>query len=75
MTVAQLKEQMDRHFDAQQHRMDAGFNSIHDKLNAILRTLDGKYRHHDEVLDLYERRLNDLEARRRQSRTTERQRS
>jgi hypothetical protein len=41
--------------------MDAGFNSMHDKLNAILRILDEKYQHHEKVLTEHDRRLSDLE--------------
>ena len=39
MTVAQLKQQMDRRFDQQRVRLDAGFSSMNDKLSAIVQTL------------------------------------
>lgn len=65
MTVAQLKQQMDRRFDEQRVRMDAGFSSLHDKLNAILRTLNAKDDNQQEVLDEHEERLRDLETWRR----------
>ena len=65
MTVAQLKQQMDRRFDEQRVRMDAGFTSLHDKLNAILQVLDRKSDHHFNILHEHEERLSDLEAWRR----------
>ena len=51
MTVVQLKQQIDRRFDEQRVRLDAGFTSLHDKLNAILRTLKSKDDNQQEVLD------------------------
>lgn len=62
MTVAQLKQQMDRRFDEQRVRMDAGFSSLHDKMNAILLILDKKSDHHFQILHEHEERLCDLEA-------------
>jgi hypothetical protein len=38
------------------------FNSMNDKLNAILAILDKKYRHHDKILTEHERRLKDLDT-------------
>ena len=54
-------EAVDERFDRLTARMDAGFSSIHDKLNAILNVLDEKYRHHEKVLTAHDRRLKDLE--------------
>ena len=68
MTVAQLKQQMDRRFDEQRVRMDAGFTSMHDKLNAILQILDRKSDHHFKILHEHEERLSDLETWRRTTR-------
>lgn len=65
MTVAHLKQQMDRRFDEQSARMDAGFSSLHDKLNAILRALRTKDDHLQQVVDVHEERLKELEAWRR----------
>ena len=68
MTVFQLKQQMDRHFDEQRVRMDAGFSSLHDKMNAILQILDKKSDHHFKILHEHEERLSDLETWRRTTR-------
>lgn len=68
MTVAQLKQQMDRRFDEQHVRMEAGFSSLHDKLNALLRTLKAKDDNQQEILDEHEERLRDLETWRRTTR-------
>jgi hypothetical protein len=86
MTVAYLKERMDRRFKAVDQRfkavdkrfnavdarfdrltarVDAGFVSVHEKLNAILHVLDDEYEHHREILNNHEERLKDLEADRR----------
>jgi hypothetical protein len=76
MTVAQLKDRMDarfktvdtrfeavdKRFDQLTARMDAGFSSLHDKMNAILQILDKKSDHHFKILHEHESRLNDLEA-------------
>ena len=48
---------VDKRFDRLTARMDAGFSSMHDKLNAILNILDKKYRHHEKVLTEHDRRL------------------
>ena len=75
MTVAQLKEQMDRRFTMVDQRfdaiddrfdrltsgMDAGFASLHDKMNAILRALTNRDDHQQKVLNEHEERLRDLE--------------
>ena len=68
MTVFQLKQQIDRRFDEQRVRLDAGFTSLHDKLNAILRTLKSKDDNQQEVLDEHEERLRDLATWRRSTR-------
>ena len=68
MTVAQLKLQMDRRFDEQTVRMDAGFNSLHDKLNAILQALTTREDHQQKILHEQEDRLGDLETCRRATR-------
>jgi hypothetical protein len=82
MTVGQLKERMDarfkavdrrfdavdRRFDQMNGKMDAGFSSLHDKLNAILQILDKKSDHHFKILNEHEERLGDLETWRRTTR-------
>lgn len=68
MTVAQLKQQMDRRFDEQRVRIDAGFSSLHDKLNAILLILDKKSDHYFKILHEHDERLSDLETWRRTAR-------
>ena len=79
MSVAQLKQQMDRRFDALDKRfeavdrrfdaiegqMRAGFESLHNKLNSMFRRLDHKFDHHQTIVDVYEDRLQELEAWRR----------
>jgi hypothetical protein len=65
MTVAQLKQQMDRRFDEQRVRMDAGFRSVNDKLGSILQALKNEYGHHQQILNEREERLRDLETGRR----------
>ena len=76
MTVAHLKERMDQRFKAADRRfddvdkrfdrlsarMDAGFASLHEKLNAILLILDKKSDYHFKILHEHEERLCDLEA-------------
>jgi chromosome segregation ATPase len=54
-------ETVDKRFEKLTARMDAGFLSLHEKLNAMLRVLDGKYEHHRKILNNHEERLNDLE--------------
>ena len=63
-------EAVDKRFDWLTVRMDAGFSSMHDKMNAILRVLDDKYEHHRTVLNTHEDRLQDLEDWRRTTRHT-----
>ena len=53
---------VDERFDRMERGMDAGFHSLHDKLNSILRILDEKHEHHAKVEDEHDRRLKDLEA-------------
>lgn len=65
MTVAQLKQQMDRRFDQQRVRLDAGFSSMNDKLSAILQTLKTTDDHQQQILDEHDERLRDLETWRR----------
>ena len=76
MTVAHLKERMDqrfkavdkrfkavdRRFDEQRIRIDAGFSSLHDKLNAILRALKAWDDHQQQIIDEHEERLRELET-------------
>ena len=65
MTVAHLKERMDAGFNDQRVRIEAGFSSMNDKLNAILFALRAKDDHQQEILNEHEERLKDLEAWRR----------
>ena len=58
-------DDVDKRFDRLSARMDAGFASLHEKLNAILRIVDDKYKHHGKILSNHEGRLTDLESRRR----------
>ncbi|MBI3493249.1 MAG: hypothetical protein HY047_15940 [Acidobacteria bacterium] len=57
---------IDRRFDALEKalnaRIDARFGSVNDKLTTILNILDKKYDNHQMILDLYEVRLQELEA-------------
>jgi hypothetical protein len=85
MTVARLQERMDQRFkvvdkrfeavdqrfDQLTVRMDAGFRSMHDKLDklgAILHSLDNKSDHHFNILNEHDERLSDLESWRRTGR-------
>jgi hypothetical protein len=43
-------------------RIDSRFGLLNDKLTTILNILDRKYDHHQEILDVHERRLNDIDA-------------
>jgi len=75
MTVSHLKEQMDRRFKTVHQRfdaiddrfdrltstMDAGFASLHDKMNSILRALTNQDHHQQDLLNEHEERLRDLE--------------
>jgi DNA anti-recombination protein RmuC len=58
-------ESVDKRFDALETslgaRIDARFGSVNDTLTAILQILDKKHDHHRKVLDVHERRLQDLE--------------
>ena len=65
MTVAQLKERMDAGFTDQRVRIEAGFSSMNDKLNAILSALRAKDDNQQQILDEHDERLKDLEAGRR----------
>ncbi len=58
MTVARLKERMDRRFNAVDKRLD----SLSEKLDAIQLGLTREYRHHGKVLDEHEKRIKDLET-------------
>jgi len=71
-TVDKRFELVDARFDRLTARMDAGFVSMHDKLNAILRILDDKYQHHHKILGNHEDRLTDLETWRRAPQDTAR---
>ncbi len=53
---------VDERFDRLTARMDAGFLSLHDKLNAILRALNATDDNQQKILHEHEHRLNDLEA-------------
>jgi chromosome segregation ATPase len=55
-------EVVDKRFEKLTARMDAGFLSLHEKLNVVLRVLDDKYEHHRKILNNHEERLNDLEG-------------
>ena len=53
---------VDVRFDRLTARMDAGFSSLHDKLNAILQALSTTDDHQQKILNEHEDRLEDLEA-------------
>jgi chromosome segregation ATPase len=55
-------ERLDSHLERLDGKMDAGFNSVHDKLNAILRALQATDDYQQQILDEHENRLRDLEA-------------
>jgi DNA anti-recombination protein RmuC len=61
-------DDVDKRFDRLNARMDAGFASLHEKLNAILRIVDDKYKHHGKIVHNHEDRLQDLESWRRTTR-------
>ena len=72
--VDQRFEALDRRFDAVDKRfdqltvrMDAGFSSMHDTLNAILQVLTTRDDHQQEILNEHEDRLRDLETWRRRT--------
>ena len=67
MTVAQLKQQMDRRFDQQSARMDTRFDSVSEKLDAIFLSLKRMDDHHQQILTEHDNRLTDLETWRRTS--------
>ena len=52
---------IDTRFDRLSTKMDARFDSMSEKLSAILRVLDNKYEHHGHIFDEHERRIEDLE--------------
>jgi hypothetical protein len=54
-------DDVDKRFDRLTARMDAGFASLHEKLNAMLRVVDDRYTHHGKILSNHEERLEDLE--------------
>jgi chromosome segregation ATPase len=56
---------IDTRFDRLTAKMDVGFSSLHDKLNAILRALNTKDDHQQQAIDEHEERLRDLETWRR----------
>ena len=60
-------ESVDQRLGQMTIRMDAGFRSLHDKLNAIVHILDNKNQHHFKIIDEHDERLNDLETWRRAS--------
>jgi hypothetical protein len=67
--VRRLERRMDERFVAVDGRftevnarIDARFSSLNDKLTMILDILNRKHDHHQEILDVHERRLNDLDA-------------
>ena len=67
--VDQRFKAVDRRFDTVDVRfdrltagMDAGFSSLHDKLNAILQALNARDDHQQKILNEHEDRLKDLEA-------------
>ena len=53
---------IDERFDRLTARMDAGFLSLHDKLNAILRALNATDDNQQKIRHDHENRLRDLEA-------------
>jgi len=64
-------EHVDARFDRLSARMDAGFRSMHDKLDkltAVLQNLDNKSDHHFKILNEHDERLSDLETWRRTTR-------
>jgi len=64
-------EAVDQGFDQLTVRMDAGFRSMHDKLDklgAVLQSLDKKSDHHFNILNEHDERLSDLESWRRTTR-------
>ena len=73
MTVARLKQRMDRRFNEVDkrfenlearliRRIDMRFESIADKLDSIAISIDGRLNHHTHILDEPEERLKELEA-------------
>ncbi len=52
---------IDARFDRLSARMEARFDSLNEKIGAVLRISDDKYRHHDTVLHEHEQRIKDLE--------------
>ena len=65
--VDQCFDAVDKRFDQLTVRMDAGFTSMHDKLNAILQVLTTRDSHQQKILNEHEDRLRDLETWRRTS--------
>jgi hypothetical protein len=57
------EERTDRRFDAVDARMRAGFESVHAKLDALMKTVETQYGHHDRILVEHDARLGDLERR------------
>jgi hypothetical protein len=56
---------VDRRFDQLTVKIDGGFSSLHDKLNGILRALNTKDDHQQDIVNEHEERLRELEAWRR----------
>lgn len=75
MTVAQLRQSMDRRFETVDKRFEAvdkrfdrlegslgvGFESLHAKMDSLFRSLTQDFNHHQKIVELYEKRLHDLE--------------
>ena len=43
--------------------MRAGFESVHAKIDALIKTMETQYDHHDRILVEHDARLGDLERR------------
>jgi hypothetical protein len=77
MTVAALSQRMDRRFKRVDRRfndferrtdrcfaeMHAGFESVHAKLDVLMKIVETQYSHHDRILVEHDARLGDLERR------------
>jgi chromosome segregation ATPase len=60
-------EQVDARFDRLEARMQAGFESVHDQINAVMRVMSANHTEYLRHFDLIEKRLQDLEEWRRRS--------
>lgn len=68
MTIAQLKQRMDARFNTVDRRfnaVDKRFDALGKKLDEHLESITLLLKHHDQVVDEHEKRLNDLEGGRR----------